>query len=84
MSRGAQDVYTQVAVSVESQELGDSVVQTVCGCVGPLCGQGPVVCVYPSGTWYAGVTPEDVDEIVRNDVGDSRPVERLVAARLGQ
>lgn len=84
MSRGAQDVYTQVAVEVEQQGLGEVVVQTVCGCVGPLCGQGPVVCVYPSGTWYAGVSPVDAAEIVRDDVAGSHPVGRLMAARLGQ
>lgn len=84
MSRGGQDVYTQVAVAVEREGLGEVVTQTVCGCVAPLCGQGPVVCVYPSGAWYAGVTAEGADEIVREDLGAGRPVERLVAARLGQ
>jgi (2Fe-2S) ferredoxin len=84
MSRGGQDVYTEMATVVHQEGLSDSVVQTVCGCVAPLCGQGPVVCVYPSGTWYAGVTPGDVAEIVRHDVADGQPVERIVAARLGQ
>jgi len=83
MSRGAQDVYTEIALEVERQDLGDAVTQTVSGCVGPLCGRGPVVCSYPSGAWYAGVAPADAAEIVRDDVRHRRPVERLVALRVG-
>ena len=33
------------------------------GCFG-LCALGPVVIVYPDGTFYSRVTPEDVKEIV--------------------
>lgn len=84
MSRGAQDVYTEIALAVEREGLSDAVTQTVCGCVGPLCGQGPVVCAYPSGAWYVGATPADAGEIVREDLAGGRPVERLAASRLGQ
>ncbi len=40
-SRGAQDVYTAVAWEVERRGLSEEVVQTQCGCVGPLCGERP-------------------------------------------
>ena len=33
-------------------------------CLGA-CGSGPVVCVQPDGIWYWGVTPADMDRIVR-------------------
>ena len=52
-ARGAQEVYTAVAWEIERQGLSDEVVQTQSGCVGPLCGGGPVVCCYPTGAWYA-------------------------------
>ena len=81
-SRGAQDVYTEMAAQVFAQGLSEEVVQTQCGCVGPLCGRGPVVCSYPTGAWYAGVTPGDVGEIVSRDLGAGEVVERLVAERL--
>lgn len=48
------------------------------GCL-DLCEQGPVVVVYPEGTWYAGVQPGDVAEIVREHLQGGRPVERLLA-----
>jgi (2Fe-2S) ferredoxin len=82
-SRGAQDVYTAIAAETERQGLLDDVTQTQSGCVGPVCGRGPVVCCYPTGVWYAPVRPEDAAEIVREDLGAGRAVERLAAARVG-
>lgn len=81
-SRGAQETYTAVALESERAGLLDDVVQTQTGCVGPLCGRGPVVCCYPSGAWYAGVGAAEAAEIVREDLGAGRAVERLVAARV--
>jgi (2Fe-2S) ferredoxin len=81
-SRGGQDVYTALAGAVAAAGLADEVVQTQCGCVGPLCGRGPVVLTYPAGCWYAGVSPADADEIAVADLDGGRPVERLLAMRL--
>ena len=82
-SRGAQDVYTAVAAETHRRGLGDEeVVQTQCGCVGPVCGTGPVVLCYPTGAWYTGVAPEDVADIVASDLEDGAVVEHLAAARL--
>lgn len=41
------------------------------------CEQGPVLVVYPEGTWYTYVDEEDVDEIVREHLQGGRVVERL-------
>jgi (2Fe-2S) ferredoxin len=81
-ARGAQDVYTALADAVHERGLSDEVTQTQCGCVGPVCGGGPVVCCYPSGAWYAPVATGDAAELVREDLDGGRVVERLVAARL--
>ncbi|MEQ8832939.1 MAG: (2Fe-2S) ferredoxin domain-containing protein [Miltoncostaeaceae bacterium] len=83
-SRGSQDTYTAFARELEALGGGeDEVVQTQCGCVGPMCGAGPTVCVYPDGVWYGGVTADDVPEIVTGHIAGGTPVQRLVAARLG-
>ncbi|MGD9571717.1 MAG: ferredoxin [Thermoleophilia bacterium] len=83
LSRGAQDVYTALAAETHRLGLSDEeVVQSVCGCVGPVCGAGPVVCCYPTGAWYTGVTPDDVPEIVQHDIAGGRVVERLEARRV--
>ena len=46
------------------------------GCFG-LCAAGPVVVVYPDGTFYSHVKLEDVDEIVESHLLGNKPVERL-------
>jgi (2Fe-2S) ferredoxin len=83
MSRGAQDTYTAFSRHLEGLGLReDEVVQTQTGCVGPMCGAGPTVCVYPEGTWYGAVGSEDAAEIVREHIDGGRPVGRLVVRRL--
>ncbi len=47
------------------------------GCFG-LCEAGPVVIVYPEGTFYSRVKEEDVDEIVAEHLLKGRKVQRLV------
>ncbi len=47
------------------------------GCFG-LCEAGPVVIVYPDGTFYSHVKAEDVDEIVSEHLLKGRKVEHLV------
>ena len=51
------------------------VVQT--GCFG-LCANGPVVIIYPEGTFYSRVQQSDVAEIVEEHLLKGRQVERLV------
>ena len=41
------------------------------------CDQGPVLVVYPEGTWYTYVDKSDIDEIVDEHLVHGRVVERL-------
>ncbi len=52
-----------------------SVVQT--GCHG-LCALGPIVVIYPDGTYYTQISADDVPEIVQEHLLKGRPVERLM------
>lgn len=47
------------------------------GCFG-LCAEGPVVVVYPDGTFYSHVKPEDVEEIVESHLVNNVEVQRLL------
>lgn len=64
--------YGELAVAGLSNE----VIVSTCGCLG-LCDSGPVVIVYPEGTWYVKVTPADVKEIVASHIAKGQPVSRL-------
>lgn len=73
-SKKIQDAFNEnVALCGLENEV--KIVQT--GCFG-LCALGPVVIVYPDGTFYSRVTPEDVKEIVEEHLLKGRVVERLV------
>lgn len=42
------------------------------------CTEGPVLVVYPEGTWYTYVDREDVEEILREHLLEGRLVARLL------
>ena len=46
------------------------------GCLGA-CKNGPVVVVYPEGTWYGNVKLDDVEEIIQSDLINNEIVKRL-------
>jgi len=62
---------------IQARGLDRDVQLTTCGCMG-LCDEGPVIVVYPTGTWYRHVQPSDVSEIVSAHLRDGRPVDRLI------
>jgi (2Fe-2S) ferredoxin len=41
------------------------------------CAKGPVMVVYPEGTWYTYVDNEDIDEIVERHLINGEVVKRL-------
>jgi len=41
------------------------------------CSEGPVIVVYPEGTWYTYVDEEDVEEILQEHLLGGRVVDRL-------
>ncbi|MBQ5834269.1 MAG: SLBB domain-containing protein, partial [Clostridia bacterium] len=76
-SSGSPRIQDAFRAEIEKAGLAEeiSVVQT--GCFG-LCALGPVVIVYPDGTFYSNVTVDDVTEIVNEHLLKGRPVERLI------
>ena len=63
--------------NIEAFGLAEEVKLVQTGCFG-LCALGPIVIVYPDGTFYSRVTTEDVKEIVEEHLLKGRIVERLV------
>lgn len=57
------------------------IVLTTCGSIG-FCSIGTAVMVYPDGTMYGQVQPEDVPEIIESHVEKGKVVKRLALIEL--
>jgi len=51
-----------------------------CDCL-RICIGGPIVVVYPEGTWYRNVTPEAAEQIIQRHLIDGEIVQELCFAR---
>jgi NADP-reducing hydrogenase subunit HndC len=76
-SSGSQSIREEFEKQIENYGLQDEVKVVKTGCFG-LCSLGPVVIVYPDGTFYSRVKKENVEEIVSEHLLKGRVVERLV------
>lgn len=79
---GSGKVIEVMRREVGRQGMGDKVQVTTCGSLG-LCEWGPNMVVYPEGTWYCGVTPDDVPQIVKEHFGEGKVVARLAKSDIG-
>ncbi len=76
-SVGANDVLFRFQQEFETKNLFDKALISGSTCLGP-CSLGAMVVVYPDGTWYNKVTPEDVPEIIEKHIISDQPVDRLL------
>lgn len=76
-SAGSKEVQLVFSRAIEAKGLSDEVMVVETGCHG-FCEHGPLVIVYPEGTFYCQVKAEDVEEIVESHLFKGRIVERLL------
>ena len=76
-SSGSSKLIAEFESQIEKNGLVDEVKVVRTGCFG-LCALGPVVIVYPDGTFYSQVQEGDVKDIVEEHLLKGRVVERLV------
>ncbi len=76
-SSGSQTLQAAFNKNIEEFGLAEEVKLVQTGCFG-LCALGPIVIIYPDGTFYSRVTADDVKEIVEEHLLKGRIVDRLV------
>lgn len=57
----------------------DEVYRTKVGCL-RICRGGPIMLIYPEGTWYRGASPEVIDRILEEHLLGGRVVEEYAFA----
>ncbi len=72
----SRDLVTAFFEEMEKRNLFGQILITESSCTGP-CPIGPMIIVYPDGTWYKGVKMEDISEIMEEHITHGRPVKRL-------
>ncbi len=82
-TKAPQAIVRAFARALAECRLEDEAKVVETGCFG-LCEQGPTVVVFPDGTLYTRVKPEDASEIVTEHILKGRVVERLVYRALEQ
>ncbi|MBQ5837820.1 MAG: (2Fe-2S) ferredoxin domain-containing protein, partial [Clostridia bacterium] len=73
-SSGSVTIKDILEKELEAKGIADEIKIVMTGCFG-LCALGPVMIVYPEGTFYSRVTPEDVPEIVEEHLLKGRLVQ---------
>ncbi|MBC8536148.1 NADH-quinone oxidoreductase subunit NuoF [Feifania hominis] len=76
-SSGSRDIIKEFENEIQAVGLQDEVKVVMTGCFG-LCALGPIVIVYPEGSFYSRVKAEDVKEIVDEHLLKGRIVKRLL------
>ena len=71
------EIKNAMEAEILAKGLADEVKVVMTGCFG-LCALGPIMIIYPEGTFYSNVTVNDAAEIVSEHLLKGRPVERLV------
>ncbi|MBC8570675.1 NADH-quinone oxidoreductase subunit NuoF [Zongyangia hominis] len=76
-SSGSEQIIATLEKEIERNGLKDEVKVIKTGCFG-LCALGPIMIVYPEGSFYSMVKPEDIPEIVTEHLLKGRIVKRLL------
>ena len=76
-SSGSAVLANKLAEELKAKGLEEEIKIVMTGCFG-LCALGPIMIVYPEGTFYSMVTEDDIPEIVEEHLLKGRIVDRLV------
>ncbi|HEY1189492.1 MAG TPA: hypothetical protein VGE74_17705, partial [Gemmata sp.] len=82
---GAQAAWDALKDELKARNLSLATGPTACyrtkvGCL-RVCAGGPILVVYPEGTWYGGMTADRITRFVQEHLIDGTPIEEWIFAR---
>lgn len=81
-SSGSMILVKELKKELVKHDILDEVEVVATGCFG-LCELGPVVIIYPEGTFYSRVEATDIPELVEEHLVKGRPLDRLIYTEKG-
>ncbi|MEO1815065.1 MAG: NADH-quinone oxidoreductase subunit NuoF [Acetobacterium sp.] len=81
-SSGSMILVKELKKELVKHDILDEVEVVATGCFG-LCELGPVVIIYPEGTFYSRVEASDIPEMVEEHLVKGRPLDRLIYTEKG-
>ncbi len=73
----SHEIKSKLIEKINEKDIEDEINIVETGCMGP-CELGPVMVVYPEGSFYVKIKEEDIDEIIESHFLKGRPVKRLL------
>ena len=82
---GAQAAWDALKDALKARNLSLATGPAACyrtkvGCM-RICAGGPILVVYPEGTWYGGMTADRIPRFVQEHLIDGKPIEEWIFAR---
>lgn len=76
-SNRSTEIFQRFSEEISEKGMEKDILVVMTGCFG-LCAAGPIVIVYPEGTFYSGMKPEDVQDVFNEHLIKGRVVQRLL------
>ena len=77
ISSKSEQIFEKLKEELKTHKLENKVQVVKTGCFG-LCALGPIIIVYPEGTFYSMINIEDIPEIVESHLVNGKVVEKLI------
>lgn len=74
---GSVEIVRKFMEEVEERDLHAQVMVTNTGCM-IVCNKGPIVVIYPEGTWYGNVNIDDVERIMDQHIEGGEVIKELL------
>lgn len=78
--KGSEDIIAKFDKLISEYGMSEDILISSCGCFrNGITNKGPNMVIYPEGTWYSGVSVNDVEEIIEIHLKKGNVIERLLS-----